>query len=146
MAPAVPVSPGSPDDTLRQVTDVFARVLEMPPGRLDPDLTFENYGVDSLVVLEVTRALEAVYGPQPASLLFERITIRQLAGHFGAGAPSPGIPDVPVTTPEPTTPAVPGPAPADGAERLVAGLSDAAVDELLAELLSQRGESEGDGR
>ncbi|MDX3573585.1 hypothetical protein, partial [Streptomyces sp. ID05-47C] len=29
---------------------------------------------------------------------------------------------------------------------LVAGLSDAAVDELLAELLSQRGESEGDGR
>ncbi|MEU5165861.1 SDR family NAD(P)-dependent oxidoreductase [Streptomyces mutomycini] len=146
VAPAVPVSPGSPDDTLRQVTDVFARVLEMPPGRLDPDLTFENYGVDSLVVLEVTRALEAVYGPQPASLLFERITIRQLAGHFGAGAPSPGIPDVPVTTPEPTTPAVPGPAPADGAERLVAGLSDAAVDELLAELLSQRGESEGDGR
>ncbi|MBM7440079.1 SDR family NAD(P)-dependent oxidoreductase [Streptomyces sp. HB132] len=140
-APVAPPSPVSPDDTLRQVTDVFARVLEMPPGRLDPDLTFENYGVDSLVVLEVTRALEAVYGPQPASLLFERITIRQLAVHFGAAAHSPEIPDVPATTP-----AAPGPAPADGAERLVAGLSDEAVDELLAELLSQRGESEGDRR
>ncbi|MGP4091200.1 methyltransferase, partial [Streptomyces sp. KR55] len=67
VAPVAPVSPASQDDTLRQVTDVFARVLEMTPDQLDPDLTFENYGVDSLVVLEVTRALEAVYGPQPAT-------------------------------------------------------------------------------
>ncbi|MFC4465284.1 SDR family NAD(P)-dependent oxidoreductase [Streptomyces xiangluensis] len=146
VAPVAPVSPASPDDPLRQVTDVFARVLEMPPDQLDPDLTFENYGVDSLVVLEVTRALESVYGPQPATLLFERITIRQLAGHFGARAHSPETPDVPVTTPQPTTPAAPDLAPAGDAERLVAGLSDAAVDELLAELLSQRGQPEGGGR
>ncbi|EHN77488.1 polyketide synthase modules (OzmN), partial [Streptomyces coelicoflavus ZG0656] len=50
------------------------------------------------------------------------------------------------TAPQPTTPAGPGPAPAGDAERLVAGLSDAAVDELLAELLPQRGESEGGRR
>ncbi|MEZ3179520.1 SDR family NAD(P)-dependent oxidoreductase [Streptomyces pimonensis] len=142
VAPAALVSPVSQDDTLRQVTDVFARVLEMTPDQLDPDLTFENYGVDSLVVLELTRALEAVYGPQPATLLFERITIRQLAGHFGAPAHTPETPD----TPEPTNPAEPEPAPAGDAERLVAGLSDAAVDGLLIELLSQRGESEGGGR
>ncbi|CAM5728748.1 hypothetical protein SVIOM74S_10121 [Streptomyces violarus] len=128
------------------MTDVFARVLEMTPDQLDPDLTFENYGVDSLVVLEVTRALEAVYGPQPATLLFERITIRQLAGHFGARAHGPETPDAPVTTPQTPTQAAPGPTPAGDAERLVAGLSDAAVDELLAELLSPRGESEGGGR
>ncbi|MGW7131153.1 SDR family NAD(P)-dependent oxidoreductase [Streptomyces bobili] len=146
VAPAASVSPASLDDTLRQVTDVFARVLEMTPDQLDPDLTFENYGVDSLVVLEVTRALEGVYGAQPATLLFERITIRQLAGHFVARAHSPETPGAPVTTARPTTPAAPEPGTADGAERLVAGLSDAAVDELLAELLSQRGESEGDGR
>ncbi|MEU5796218.1 SDR family NAD(P)-dependent oxidoreductase [Streptomyces sp. NPDC047813] len=146
VAPLAPVSPAAQDDTLRQVTDVFARVLEMTPDQLDPDLTFENYGVDSLVVLELTRALEAVYGPQPATLLFERITIRQLAGHFGAHAHSPETPDTPDTTPQPTTPAEPEPALAGDAERLVAGLSDAAVDELLAELLSQRGESEGGGR
>ncbi|MER6036912.1 SDR family NAD(P)-dependent oxidoreductase [Streptomyces sp. NPDC001835] len=150
-APAAPLSPASqvsPDEALRQVTDVFARVLEMPPDRLDPDLTFENYGVDSLVVLELTRALEAVYGPQPATLLFERITIRQLAGYFAARAHSPGSPETLETreAPDPTTPAAPAapaPAHAGDAERLVAGLSDAAVDELLAELLSQRGESEG---
>ncbi|WP_307852184.1 SDR family NAD(P)-dependent oxidoreductase [Streptomyces sp. b94] len=153
-APAAPVSQASQasqEDTLRQVTEVFARVLEMAPDQLDPDLTFENYGVDSLVVLELTRALEAVHGPQPATLLFERITIRQLAGHFGARAHSPEPPGTPDTTPQPTNPqptapAGPGPAPAGDAERLVAGLSDAAVDELLAELLSQRGQSEGGRR
>ncbi|MGV9405895.1 hypothetical protein ACWDQK_22890, partial [Streptomyces sp. NPDC003667] len=43
---------------------------------------------------------------------------------------------------------VPGPAtaPADDAGRLVEGLSDAAVDELLAVLLAERGKFEGDGR
>ncbi|MFH8902656.1 SDR family NAD(P)-dependent oxidoreductase [Streptomyces coeruleorubidus] len=146
VAPVAPGSPASQDDTLRQVTDVFARVLEMTPDQLDPDLTFENYGIDSLVALEVTRALEAVYGPQPATLLFERITIRQLAGHFGARAHGPEASDAPVTTPQTPTQAAPGPTPAGDAERLVAGLSDAAVDELLAELLSPRGESEGGGR
>ncbi|MGW5536677.1 SDR family NAD(P)-dependent oxidoreductase [Streptomyces sp. NPDC004009] len=195
------------DDELRKVTEVFARVLELPPDRLDPDLTFENYGVDSLVVLELTRALEGVYGPQPATLLFERITVRRLAEHFhtlatkdtdpapqptadpvrertagpaptrtadpggtrtaepapawtagpepeaGARSAEPAAAEVrPVPAPAGSAahgPApVPGPAtaPADDAGRLVEGLSDAAVDELLAVLLAERGKFEGDGR
>ncbi|GAQ53472.1 SDR family NAD(P)-dependent oxidoreductase [Streptomyces acidiscabies] len=111
-------------DPLHQVTDVFAMVLEMAPDQLNPDLTFENYGVDSLVVLELTRALEAVYGPQSATLLFERITIRQLADHFRAKATLNQDP------------------PLDEAERLIAGMSDEAVEHLLAELLSQQTKSE----
>jgi polyketide synthase PksN len=130
-------APAGHDDALEQVTAVFARVLEMTPEQLDPDLTFENYGVDSLVVLELTRGLEAVYGPLPATLLFERITMRQLADFFRAEtARQPAA----RTAPEPEA-VVPG-----EAERLVADLSDEAVDELLAQLLSQRGESEGGGR
>ncbi|MEW2258477.1 SDR family NAD(P)-dependent oxidoreductase [Streptomyces sp. NPDC047869] len=210
-APAASVAGGAPaapagdrtavDDELRKVTEVFARVLELAPDQLDPDLTFENYGVDSLVVLELTRALEGVYGPQPATLLFERITVRRLAEHFHAlattttgpapertagpapdgnggpapegaaepaagGAVRPGEPAAPeprpvpastgpatttgpVTAPGPATaPAGSGPAagPAADAGRLVEGLSDAAVDELLAVLLAERGKFEGDGR
>ncbi|MBJ6640791.1 acyl carrier protein [Streptomyces sp. DHE7-1] len=195
-APAAPVAaaPAAPagdrtavDDELRRVTEVFARVLELAPDQLDPDLTFENYGVDSLVVLELTRALEAVYGPQPATLLFERITVRRLAEHFHglaatttgpapAGDPDPersagpaaeaaarpaepaaaGSRPVPAPAGPATTPGsgtVPGPAAApavpggaDEAGRLIEGLSDAAVDELLAVLLAERGKFEGDGR
>ncbi len=97
--PSAPTPVSRDDDTLQQVTEVFARVLEMAPGQLDPDLTFENYGVDSLVVLELTRALETAYGPQSATLLFERITIRQLAEHFRATAQAPA--SVPISTPVP---------------------------------------------
>ncbi|MEV7244331.1 SDR family NAD(P)-dependent oxidoreductase [Streptomyces sp. NPDC093248] len=197
-APAAPVAAAPPapagdrtavDDELRRVTEVFARVLELAPDQLDPDLTFENYGVDSLVVLELTRALEAVYGPQPATLLFERITVRRLAEHFHglavtttgpapapAGEPDPersagpaaeaavrsadpaaaGSRPVPAPAGPATAPGsgtVPGPAAApagpgraDEAGRLIEGLSDAAVDELLAVLLAERGKFEGDGR
>jgi polyketide synthase PksN len=145
-APTVEVPVSAPTDPLHQVTDVFARVLEMAPGQLDPDLTFENYGVDSLVVLELTRALEAVYGPQSATLLFERITIRQLADHFRAKAtpdPATPAPAARVEAPAPTAEEAP---PLDEAERLIAGMSDEAVEELLAELLSQQAKSEGGDR
>ncbi|MFM9608161.1 SDR family NAD(P)-dependent oxidoreductase [Streptomyces niveiscabiei] len=145
-APAVEAPVSALTDPLHQVTDVFARVLEMAPGQLDPDLTFENYGVDSLVVLELTRALEAVYGPQSATLLFERITIRQLADHFRAKAtpdPATPAPAARVEAPAPTAEEAP---PLDEAERLIAGMSDEAVEELLAELLSQQAKSEGGDR
>ncbi|MEZ0115425.1 polyketide synthase PksN [Catenulispora sp. EB89] len=113
-------------DGLAQVTAVFARVLDMAPEHLDPDLTFENYGVDSLVALELTRALEAEFGSQPATLLFEQITIRRLARHLSA-EPAPPAGDA-----EPARPA-------DDAERLVASLSDDEVEELLAELSAKGG-------
>ncbi|KAK1177053.1 SDR family NAD(P)-dependent oxidoreductase [Streptomyces sp. NBS 14/10] len=145
-APASAPTSASRDDELRRVTEVFARVLEMAPDRLDPDLTFENYGVDSLVVLELTRALEAVYGPQPATLLFERITIRQLADHLRVETPAPAPAEPGPAEPSPAEPRPAPPSRADDAERLVASLSDAAVDELLAELLPQRGEPEEGGR
>ncbi|WP_327070808.1 SDR family NAD(P)-dependent oxidoreductase [Kitasatospora sp. NBC_01302] len=156
LQPVTPAPTGR-DDALERVTAVFAKVLEMAPEQLDPDLTFENYGVDSLVTLELTRALEAVYGPQPATLLFERITIRRLADHFRAEAPpapnrtpapasaqTPPRAPIPANAPAPEQ--APEPAPAGEVESLVAGLSDAAVDELLAELLAQRGETEGGAR
>ncbi|PPK67116.1 SDR family NAD(P)-dependent oxidoreductase [Actinokineospora auranticolor] len=138
-------------DALAEVTGVFARVLEMAADDLDPDLTFEHYGVDSLVTIELTRALEAVYGPQPATLLFERITIRGLAEHLGGAAPAPaGRAPTPAPTPPPgPADQVSGPveqaAGAPDAVALVESMSDEAVDALLAELLSGH-DSEGGGR
>ncbi|OEV22235.1 hypothetical protein AN220_27990, partial [Streptomyces nanshensis] len=75
--------------TERQVTEVFARVLELPPDRLAPDAAFADLGVDSLVALELTKALEADHGSLPATLLFERTTIRRLADHLHSRAGGP---------------------------------------------------------
>ncbi|MBO8191789.1 SDR family NAD(P)-dependent oxidoreductase [Streptomyces oryzae] len=89
-APVAAPAVSSREATEAHVTAVFARVLELPPDRLDPEATFGDFGVDSLVALELTKALETDYGPLPATLLFEQTTIRQLADHLHTlpGGPS----------------------------------------------------------
>ncbi|MGW0487970.1 SDR family NAD(P)-dependent oxidoreductase [Streptomyces olivaceus] len=66
----------------RYVRGVFAEVLKFDPGALADDVTFENYGVDSLVSLRIINRLEEDFGDLPATLLFERLTIARLADHF----------------------------------------------------------------
>ncbi|WP_431980527.1 SDR family NAD(P)-dependent oxidoreductase [Streptomyces qinglanensis] len=99
----------SREATEQQVTAVFARVLELPPDRLAPDAAFADLGVDSLVALELTKALEADHGALPATLLFERTTIRRLADHLHSRAGSRTA-----AAPEPA-PAAPRPAPPEAA-------------------------------
>jgi polyketide synthase PksN len=145
MAPAVvpPIPATSPDATERHVTEVFARVLELPPDRLARDVTFGDYGVDSLVALELTRALEADFGPLPATLMFEHTTIGGLAGHLHTlRATRPAAdpaPPTPAPAPAPPTPAIPAPdrpaaprTPArDPIQAAVDRLSDTDVDRML---------------
>ncbi len=127
----------------RRVKEVFARVLEMPEDLLDPRATFENYGVDSLVVLSLTKELEREYGPLPSTLLFEHITIERLARHLATlGAAKTPAPQ-PAPEPRPGTSAGPQPGgtetaagPEPGIEQIVDSLSDAEVDRLLRQLSS----------
>lgn len=122
----------STDGALEQVTSVFTRVLEMKPEQLDPDLTFENYGVDSLVAMELTRGLEQVYGPLPSTLLFEQTTMRRVAEYCGSKATHTNLA---VSNPKVTfTNASDDPL---DFESLVASLPDAVVDQLLAVLLPE---------
>ncbi|WP_452094298.1 SDR family NAD(P)-dependent oxidoreductase [Dactylosporangium matsuzakiense] len=64
------------------VRDVFAEVLRFDAGRLEDRVTFENYGVDSLVSLDIVGRLERDLGSLPATLLFEQMTIADLAIYF----------------------------------------------------------------
>ncbi|WP_308030644.1 SDR family NAD(P)-dependent oxidoreductase [Streptomyces sp. CoH27] len=127
-APAAPVE--------RTVRSVFAQVLEMPEHLLDPRATFDNYGVDSLVALTLTKELEPHFGPLPATLLFEHITIERLAAFLAPRATTATA----TTTTTTTTTTADAPPPArqetasDGLEALVQGLSDEDVDRLLREL------------
>ncbi|WP_324609004.1 SDR family NAD(P)-dependent oxidoreductase [Streptomyces sp. NRRL F-5650] len=160
---------------LDRVTAVFARVLEMPEERFDPDAPFEDYGIDSLVVPELKQALEADFGRLPAPLLFEHTTIARLAAYFrtehtdtlvrlAEAAPA----DAPraVVRPADAAPggpaqerpgerAVPGasaspaaPLPTEGAvdlQAVVAALTDEQVENMLGDLLAGLG-GDQDGR
>ncbi|NEC91056.1 type I polyketide synthase [Streptomyces sp. SID12501] len=82
------------------VRRVFGGVLEMSPEQLDPDATFENYGVDSLVVLQLNKAIEQHVGRVPATLLFEQITMGRLARWLLAERPEALAHVLPATTPD----------------------------------------------
>ncbi|MGG2458747.1 SDR family NAD(P)-dependent oxidoreductase [Streptomyces sp. RGM 3693] len=138
-APA-PGDPAAPDPVRAaelRVRAVFARVLEMSEDLLDPTSTFENYGVDSLVALTLTKELEPDFGPLPTTLLFEHITIERLARHLatlgtGPTGPAAGTGAAADPPPAPATTA-PG-TPDNGLAQIVGGLSDAEVDRLLHQL------------
>ncbi|MBF0396574.1 MAG: SDR family NAD(P)-dependent oxidoreductase [Desulfobacterales bacterium] len=61
---------------------VFAEVLKIQKNRIESDATFENYGVDSLLTLEINKRLEKDFGKLPATLLFENMTIGNLVKFF----------------------------------------------------------------
>ncbi|WP_308258573.1 SDR family NAD(P)-dependent oxidoreductase [Saccharothrix obliqua] len=117
--------PGGPDEqcvlvatagaTVRDyVRRVFAEVLKYRPADLDDSVTFDNFGVDSLVGQRIVRRFEADLGDLPATLLFEHLTIEQLAAHFAARhadaigtltIPTPAMPGSASAPPAPATPA-----------------------------------------
>ncbi|BCK68539.1 hypothetical protein Srufu_024920 [Streptomyces libani subsp. rufus] len=82
------------DDTelLAPVTEflreLLAAELKMPLDDVAEDEPFDRYGVDSLLVLSLTRALEERFGPLSKTLFFEYLTISELAGFLVAQYPA----------------------------------------------------------
>ena len=109
---------GQEQALLDHLVQVFAGELKLPAGRLRPESTFHELGVDSLVAMSLTRRLEEDLGSLPSSLLFEHTSMDRLARHLleehregcvrvldgGAVAES-------VLPPQPAPPVTPQPAP-----------------------------------
>ncbi|HWX67121.1 MAG TPA: SDR family NAD(P)-dependent oxidoreductase, partial [Rhodanobacter sp.] len=74
------------DDIQERASRYFVRflsaTLKLPTHRIDPRAQMETYGIDSLLVLDLTRALEKQFGPLPKTLFFEYQTIAALSGYF----------------------------------------------------------------
>ncbi|RJS20855.1 hypothetical protein DRW03_19470 [Corallococcus sp. H22C18031201] len=90
-APAMGAAQALRGDALDvHVRTVVAQVLKLAPEQLDPAEPFEKYGLDSLLVTRVTRALAKDFGPLSMTLLFECQTLgeltRHLREHHGAAA------------------------------------------------------------
>ncbi|CAM2011344.1 SDR family NAD(P)-dependent oxidoreductase [Acanthopleuribacter pedis] len=70
---------------------VFAAALNCSETDLDPDADFEEFGIDSLISLEIVESLRADYGELPATLLFRHRTLNQLAAWFQTNRPTPSV-------------------------------------------------------
>ncbi len=60
----------------------LSSLLKLPPERISPTAPLEDYGIDSILTLDLTARLEKTFGPLPKTLLFEYLTLRELAGYF----------------------------------------------------------------
>ena len=56
--------------------------LKLPEQKLDIQTTFDQYGLDSILVLGLIRALEKDFGLLPKTLFFEYRTITELSRYF----------------------------------------------------------------
>jgi len=61
---------------------VFAEVLKIAKDQFNAGATFETYGVDSLMVLELSKRFEKDLGKLPSTLLFEYSSIEALSRYL----------------------------------------------------------------
>ncbi|WP_042206752.1 SDR family NAD(P)-dependent oxidoreductase [Paenibacillus durus] len=64
------------------IKTVFAQVLKLNKEDIDPKASFERYGVDSIMVMELNRRLRKDFGKLPSTLLYEHTTVEQLARYM----------------------------------------------------------------
>lgn len=62
--------------------ELFFRVLKIPIHRIDAVTSFESYGIDSIMVIQLNNALEEVFENVSSTLFFEYQTIEQLTDYF----------------------------------------------------------------
>ncbi|MBX7075289.1 MAG: SDR family NAD(P)-dependent oxidoreductase [Pirellulales bacterium] len=91
-APAGPLSPRGHEAMESMLVDRLARVLEVEPGEIDRHKNFAELGLDSILVVQLTRDLEAQLGRSlPYTIIHEYPNITALAKHLSALLSSSGV-------------------------------------------------------
>jgi len=64
------------------IKKIFCKVLKIEETGMNPRATFENFGIDSLVTLDINKELSKTFKNLSTTLLFEYTTIETLADFF----------------------------------------------------------------
>lgn len=85
-APEVNAALADPEDFEEKVVHYFRTLLSstltLPAHRIRADDPFEKYGIDSIMVMQLTNQLEKVFGSLSKTLFFEYRTIQELVAYF----------------------------------------------------------------
>ena len=60
----------------------LSKLLKMPAEKINPKLPLEKYGIDSVMVMNLTNELEKDFGSLPKTLFFEFQTLKELSDYF----------------------------------------------------------------
>ncbi len=72
---------------VRRLQEICGRAVGMAPERIDARAPLEEYGVDSVLITQMTRELEQICGPVPKTLFYECKTLDSAAARCAAGWP-----------------------------------------------------------
>lgn len=64
------------------IVEQFSLVLKIPSHKISANAQLENYGIDSLMAMNLTSQLEKSFGSLPKTLFFEYQTIAELSVYF----------------------------------------------------------------
>ncbi len=64
------------------VARVLAEVARLPANRIEAEIPFEEYGIDSMMITRLNAAFERDLGAVPKTLFFEYRTPREVAGYL----------------------------------------------------------------
>ncbi|HXH41922.1 MAG TPA: SDR family NAD(P)-dependent oxidoreductase [Thermoanaerobaculia bacterium] len=70
------------EQTQEYLRKQFSGVLKLPSHKIDPQAGLKEYGIDSILAMQLISVLEQAFGPLSKTLLFEYQTIRELSDYF----------------------------------------------------------------
>jgi polyketide synthase PksN len=70
------------EKTANYFKQLLASSLKLPMGRIEADAPFEKYGIDSMMIMQLTNQLEKTFGSLSKTLFFEYQNIQELTGYF----------------------------------------------------------------
>ncbi|WP_219817142.1 SDR family NAD(P)-dependent oxidoreductase [Brevibacillus laterosporus] len=70
------------DKVILLVKKLLSSVIKLPVNRIEENASMEIYGIDSIMVMDLTAQLEKTFGTLPKTLFFEFQNIRELAEYF----------------------------------------------------------------
>ncbi|GFN30064.1 SDR family NAD(P)-dependent oxidoreductase [Paenibacillus xylaniclasticus] len=75
------------EEELRERTEAYLKtilssVIKLPPESILAEAPLDRYGIDSIVVMQLTNELERTFGSLPKTLFFEYQNIRALTSYF----------------------------------------------------------------
>jgi len=135
VAVATPASSELLAATVAWLKDLLAEQIQMDAQRIRSNRKLEEYGLDSITIVEMTNRMEEVLGPLSKTLFFEYVDLDGLAGHLveehgtalgtllanSAATPPPAPPAAePAALPAPAAPAMPS---APGHDIAIVGMS-----------------------
>lgn len=68
--------------TQEMLINIFSDAIKLPVNKIDPEETFDSYGIDSIVVLGINEELEKIFGELSKTLLFQYQSIEELTNYF----------------------------------------------------------------